>query len=486
MATIGRSFDILDKKIKTYNSSLRTSQNELKKLDKAIQLDTGNIDLVKKKFELLPNVLEDIQAKTEALRTKQKALNDDLEAGKISNSVYKNQMEKTNTELAKMEQQTIETQKAIANQNTEMRNANFDNFTAGLDKVKAGATAVSRAVALATAAIVAYVYKALEAADEVGKTAIKYQTTTDALQVQQYQFEILTGSADTYTDALSKVASFQSSIVSGRGAKYLYYLKELGMAEEDLEGKTSGEIYDEIFEALRGVTDATERATIAYGLFGDAGYDIATVAGTDIEALEALEEQLRENGIITEEQAEIAAKYADMLTELKTKLTSFALEILEWWDALGTTGQILIVTLLGIIIVLPKLIAGIQAVSVAMKLLNASGGQVLIVLTAIAISIIAIITLMNKFSQSTNEATDELTDLMNSLNGTTGDLQATVSGNNETITTSNSTSNIEATVDVNVSGDTAIDQTTATNIGAGLANNLNADILNYELGKLVK
>lgn len=486
MATIGRSFDILDKKIKTYNSSLRTSQNELKKLDTAIQLDTGNVDLVKKKFELLPNVLKDIQAKTEALRTKQKALNDDLEAGKISNSVYKNQMEKTNTELEKMETKTIDTQKAIANQNTEMRNANFDNFTAGLDKVKAGATAVSRAVALATAAIVAYVYSALTTADELAKTATKYNITTEALQIQQYTYEKVTGSADTYTDALSTLATMQSAIVRGAGSKYIYYLNQLGIATDDIGDKTTAEIYSEIFDALSELTDETERATVAYGLFGDTGLDVATIAAMTTDELQALEDELINIGIITDEQAAIAEAYADMLTELKTKLTSFALEILEWWDSLGSAGQILIVTLLGIIIVLPKLIAGIQAVSVAMKLMNASGGQVLLILSAIAIAIIAITTLMNKFSQSTNEATDELTDLMNSLNGTTGDLQATVSGNNETITTSNSTSNIEATVDVNVSGDTAIDETTATNIGAGLANNLNADILNYELGKLVK
>lgn len=486
MATIGRSFDILDKKIKTYNTSLRTSQKELNALDKALNLDSGNIDAVRKKFELLPKVLKDIQEKTDTLRKKQQALNEDLADGKISNSTYKTQMEKTNSELEKLEQKSKDVQTALSNQNSEMRNAQFDNFISGLDTVKAKLETLSKITLVATAALVAYVYSALETADEIGKTAEKYNVTVEALQKQQYYFEILTGSSDTYTDALSKVASFQSSIVSGRGAKYLYYLKELGMAEEDLEGKTSGEIYEEIFAALSEVTDETERATIAYGLFGDTGLDVATIAGSTTEQLEALAEQLENTGIITDEQAAIAAEYADKISVIKNQLVSFALEILEWWDSLGTSGQILIVTLLGIIIVLPKLIAGIQAVATAMKLLNASGGQVLLILSAIAISIIAIITLMNKLTNSTNETVDEVNSLLESINGATDDLSADVSSNNETITTSNNTSYIDGDINVNVTGDTAVDKENATYIGESLSESLTADLLNYELGKLVK
>ncbi len=486
MATIGRSFDILDKKIKTYNASLRTSQKELNTLDKALKLDSGNIDAVRKKFELLPNVLKDIQSKTDALRAKQKALNEDLNNGKITNSTYKSQMEKTTAELAKMEAQSKEVQTALSNQNAEMRNANYDNFISGLDTVKSKLETLSKVTLVATAALVAYVYKALEAADEIGKTAEKYNTTVEALQVQQYYYEILTGSADTYTSALSTVATMQTSIARGAGSKYLYYLNQLGIASEDLENKSSTEIYDEIYAALSGVTDETERATIAYGLFGDAGYDISTVAGQTEEALAELEQQLYDTGIITDEQAAIAAEYADKITVLKNQLTSFALEILTWWDALGTTGQVLLVTILGIIIILPKLVAGIQSVAAAMKLLNASGGQVLLILTAIAIAALAITAIFKKMSESANETTDELNDLINSLNANVGDIQADVSSNNETITTSNSTSYIDGDINVNVTGDTAIDQENATYIGESLSESLTADLLNYELGKLVK
>ncbi len=486
MATIGRSFDILDKKIKQYNSSLKASQNELKKLDKELELDPGNIDAIRLKYEKLEKNIQDLQLKNSVLIQKQEALNKDFEAGAISNSVYQRQLLKTNVDLEKVELQTKQTTIALALKNAELKKANFTNFTKGLDKVAAGAEKVSRTVSVATAAIVAYVYASIKVADVLTDDANKFDTTVEALQLQRYAYDRVTGSAESYEKTLQSLGSMMSSIASGRGAKYLYYLKQLGIEEDNLKGKTSGKQYEIIFESLKKVTDEALRTEIALGLFGDTGRDVANMASATSEELDKLYDELKANGLITAEQSELAGEYVDKLDLLKRRLIETAVDILGWWDSLGKTGQMLIVTLLGLIIVLPKLVLGIKTVSTAIQVMQMTTAPTILIFAAIASAVLLLIGVFQQLRKETNETTESLNEMLKEVNAVGGDLNASLNTNNNVISESNSTRKIDANVDVNVRGNTAIDNETANNIGNSLGSQLNSDILNYELGKLVK
>ena len=92
MATIGRSFDELDKKIKQFNSEIKTSKSEVRDLDKSLKLNPGNVDAVRKKYAALSTQLQANTQKLTALKQKQSDLNRDLSSGAISQQTYEREL----------------------------------------------------------------------------------------------------------------------------------------------------------------------------------------------------------------------------------------------------------------------------------------------------------------------------------------------------------------------------------------------------------
>jgi len=93
--TIGRSFDTLNDRIKSFNKELKTSTQETRALDRAIRLDPSNVELVTQKYESLGNQLNLTRQKSEALAQQKTALAQDLESGVIKTTAeYEKELEK--------------------------------------------------------------------------------------------------------------------------------------------------------------------------------------------------------------------------------------------------------------------------------------------------------------------------------------------------------------------------------------------------------
>lgn len=132
MAVIGRSFDELEQKIRRFNSELKSSQVELRAVDKALALDPHNIDMVRNRYALFESQLVLNTDKAEALRQRIAALKMELDNGTISQSNY-------DTELKTLEQQSrlteIEISKlegAISRQNQTVGKTQFNSMTEGM------------------------------------------------------------------------------------------------------------------------------------------------------------------------------------------------------------------------------------------------------------------------------------------------------------------------------------------------------------------
>ena len=328
MAKIGRSFDELDQKIKQFNTSLKDADKQVKTLDKSLKLNPGNVDTVRQKYTLLSQNLQTNAQKIAALQEKQKRLTADYEAGAITQDTYNRQLAKTAQELEKAERETEELNVQLQQQNAAIRDAKFTNLTDGLTKVENVANKASVATLAVVAALTALVASAITAGDELSDTATHFGTSVEELQLWQNRLGMLAKDQEAYTKSLEKVGSVLTSITAGRGARYLTYLEKLGIAQEDLNGKSNGEVFDMIYNGLRNVTDATDRATIAQGLLGDTGLEIAVIAGTEQESINALDEALIANGIITSEQAKYADEAANKMLALKQQFQANSMELM--------------------------------------------------------------------------------------------------------------------------------------------------------------
>jgi hypothetical protein len=528
---IGRSFDELNSKIKTLNSNLKQSEIDLKQINNDIKLNPGNVDAVQKKFKTLSTNLQINQEKLTALRQKQAKLNEAYENGEITQNSYNKQLVQTTEQIKTAEAQIEKLTTSLSKQNAEIRNAKCESLISGLSQVEAKAKALSVATLGVVTALTALTISSVNTGDELADSATHYGTTVENLQIWSNRLGMLASDEEAYTSSLSTVGSMMTSITAGRGTKYLTFLKELGIAQEDLNGKTSGEVFDLIYEGLRNVTDSTERATIAQGLLGDTGLEISVIAGTEQSALNELDEALLKNGIITTEQANVAdatankflalkqqyqANGAELLTSLlptietlvnflETSVIPIMSKVSSWLDSLSDGGQkALLVTLL-IVAVLPKAIAlgeGLVTVfqlitnatklqAAAQAVLNAVTSPWFWLILAISAAIITLIALIKKLTKTTEEASESSLSLLTNLSSVSDQLTSMTSdlevgGDVAYSTSNNKTIDINLEVTASSADGTAVSEQSAEYIAESLENKIKTDLINNELGAVIR
>lgn len=537
MAKIGRSFDELDQRIKSLNSNIKQTSGNVKALDKDLKMNPGDVDKVRQKFTLLSTNLQTATQKLAALQEKQKRLTADFNSGAITQDTYNRQLAKTTKEAEAAEKQIAELNRQLSQQNSEIRNAKLEKLQSGLNGVEKAASAVRNVVLGVTTALVAMFASAVKVGDELSDTATHFGTTVENLQIWQNRLGMLAKDQEAYTKSLEKVGSVMTSIIAGRGARYLTYLEQLGIAQEDLQGKSNGEVFDMIYNGLRNVTDETQRSLIAQGLLGDTGLEIAVIAGTQAGAIDELDQALIENGIITTEQAKAADEAANKMLALKQRYQATSMELMEsampafetlvellktavipvitkisdWLGSMNPAQQKFLLLLVGVALVLPtiiKLATGIVTVvkaitaakightaatygqAAAMGTLTAAAGPWLGIITAISLALLLLIKIIGWFIGASTDAVDSANGLLDKMNEV--DNKATQMGYDaeysaETTYDTNSHKTIDINLDVNASGDgTEVGRENAEIIADELEDRLLVDLLNQGMGAVVR
>ena len=535
MPKIGRSFDELDNKIKTVNQSIKETDSSVKSLDKNLKLNPGNVDAIRQKYTLLNSNVKNTAERLELLKQKQQALNNDFNNGTITQDTYNRQLAKTATQIDKTEKELEALNKQLERQNADIRQAKFNNLTSGLTKVEGVAKKASVAVLAVGAAIVAMVKSSITTGDELSDLATKYQTTAENIQIWRNRLTLLASDENAYVSSLATVGSMLTSITAGRGARYLKYLNELGIAQEDLTNKTNAEVFELIYQGLRNVSDETERAIIAQGLLGDTGLEIATIARTDLEELTAYDEELIRNGIISSEQAAIADGAANKLAQLKMQFQANSAELMtalmpafealinlfnttllpiisniaSRFASLNSEQQKSALRLIALIILLPKLVAMIKGIVSIMNLLTAAKTANTVathaqtaataalntvmtpwlgIITAISMALLVLCQILSIFTGRANEAINvgsQLTDTVDGLDTKMEEMGYDVEAE------ANSTYDVNrtATIDVNVTatGDgTKISDDNAEVVAKELEEVIITDLVNQGLGSIIK
>jgi len=500
MAEIGRSFSEINNLIKQMGAEIKKAKNEVSSLDKSLKLNPTNTDTVSKKIQLLEKSA-DLAAKRMA----------ELKAKKT-------ELDKTATENDKLNKEYVNLEKAIYKASNEMEGfknqidatnkaaatAKIDALNSKLEKTKTIASSVSKVLIGVVAALGAAVVGVVSIADELDDVSRKYQTTAEELQVQRNLFDKITESSDGYEQALKSLGSVMGSIAKGRGTAYLETFEKLGIAQEDLENKSNGEVYSLLFDKLQAITDETERATYAQVLMGDNGLNVALVAGTEADEIASLNAELEKNGIITSEEAAVAGAMADQWADIKLQFMQAAIVLMQalmpiietlfnfiesnimpalqnlfsWFNNLSDGSKKLIAGLILFLIVLPKLIAVTQGVAKVMGFLKlatygqaAATGALSIatiplqpILLAVAAALLVVITLIGVFSKSARDAASNALNFKDSLSDIAGEYSDIDSSMGLTATKYTET-NAKTTTDVNVkveaTGDSVISEENA-------------------------
>lgn len=123
-------------------------------------------------------------------------------------------------------------------------------------------------VSIGGAAFIRSADQALKSVQEIERSALALGETTDSIQELAYAFGQFNLEQDDVNDALNTLADRAQDAVDGtQGMIDDFGL--LGVTVDDLRGKSPGELFDTIAEAVAGIEDPTARSAAVVRTFGD-------------------------------------------------------------------------------------------------------------------------------------------------------------------------------------------------------------------------
>jgi hypothetical protein len=134
---------------------------------------------------------------------------------------------------------------------------------------------------------------------------------------------------DKFQTTMQKFAKNVGDAKSGTGTLTTILRKN---DRQFLKQLKTTESVDQAFEMyiarLREIDDPARQAALANAAFGRTGVDMLNIVNTSAEGVEELRKQMRENGVVTAEQAKKAEEYRDMMNRVKLTLASLAVDVL--------------------------------------------------------------------------------------------------------------------------------------------------------------
>ena len=316
----------LTKSLQEANTSINKTTSALKDVDKALELDPTNVELLAQKEALLNKQIEQTSEKLDVMRQVAEDANAALERGDITQEQYAQltaEIAKTEHALGELETEASGSADALEDTADAADNAG-DEAEESADAMEAlgnaaevaGEVAVAalEAVVVAAAAVgTAIVAAAVEAgtalvnatmntsalADELLTMSSTTGLATDTLQELNYASELLDVSTDTVTGSMTKLLKTMSSADSG-SASALAGFEALGISIYDLNGnlRDNEDVFWEAIDALGQIENESERDAAAMSLFGKSARELNPLIEAGSEGFRDLAEEAHEVGYV--------------------------------------------------------------------------------------------------------------------------------------------------------------------------------------------
>jgi methyl-accepting chemotaxis protein len=192
----------------------------------------------------------------------------------------------------------------------------LDSFSTGAKRVAKQAAGVL-GLAIGFDKLRTAVEGAIQRGDELGRLSDALQVSVKDLSQLQYaarandvDFKTLTGSISTFQKGLGQAANG-----TGRAQQAI---KDLGLDAKALAALPLGQQLDTVADALKNVSNPTQRARISLQLFGDAGLDLLPILSQGSEGIRKLREESDRLGFTLDESGAKKLSEADAAVKLLT------------------------------------------------------------------------------------------------------------------------------------------------------------------------
>lgn len=204
----------------------------------------------------------------------------------------------------------------------------LDNLDSQIGKVKAGL--VGLATALGARKIFNFVQDTAAAADDLGDMAERLNIGAGALQEWGYAAKLSGASAEDFQGSIGRLVRSVAE-AGGGSAEMSAAFRKLGVDVQDGSGKLRSveDLLPSIADGIAGVENDTERASLAFQVFGRGAQPLIPLLSRGAAGVEELRKEFRElGGGFSDEAVEQASEYADTLDRLEVVQRSLKSTIL--------------------------------------------------------------------------------------------------------------------------------------------------------------
>lgn len=175
-------------------------------------------------------------------------------------------------------------------------------------------TAIGTAIGGATTALVANAKETASYADNIDKMSQKMGFTAE--KFQEWDF-IMQHNGSSIEAVKSSMLKLDKALESDTDA-----WDKLGLSQEALMNMSADEKFEATVKALQGVSDETEKATIAQDIFGKSYQELMPLLNSSAEDVEAMKQQVHDlGGVMSDDAVKAGAQFQDSLQNLQTALT---------------------------------------------------------------------------------------------------------------------------------------------------------------------
>ena len=318
---IGGETTGLDKALNGVDKTTKDLQSELKGVNKLLEMDPKNVELVRQKEILLNKSIDETNKKLDTLKEAQRQMK--AKCVDENSEAYRDLQREIMTTERKLESLENE-QKQFAAQHSDVARVGKAWQDAGgkIKGVGQEMQAVSAACAGALAAMAGLAYKAGQTADDLNTLSKKTGLSTDSLQKFKYATDLIDVNLEDVAKGIAKVTKAAAADSKA--------ITDLGVKTRDSSGnlRSAEDIFYDIIDALGNIENETERDAKANELFGKSYQNLNPLIEGGADRLRELSKRFDELDLgVDQETLDRANELNDQIDTLKATAQQAALVI---------------------------------------------------------------------------------------------------------------------------------------------------------------
>lgn len=413
----------LSKALKNVNGEIRDTQKQLKDVERLLKLDPGNTELLRQKYQLLNQSIEQTEIKLDALKQAEKEVQKQFEKGDASEAQYnaikreiestqinlrnmKSEAEKTDKAIREIDEKPIEeVKKAADDAEDSLKDAGKEASNFG-DYLKANAiTEGAKAIASGIKDIAEESKELISDLSRLEQNAKENAVSVDTAKKAWREFTIQSGEADSAIEGVSNLlqagfteSNLQKAVegLAGAAQRFPDTLKIESLADSLQETMQTGtatgqfaELLDRIgygadnfSEKLEKCTTNAEKQNLALEVLASEGLN------KSYEEWKKNNEALYENNEANLQLQEQLAQLGEKIMPLITQIIDGVAQLLEWFNGLDSDTQTLILTVIGLTAAIGPLISVFQTLG---SIISFVAANPIVLLVAAIVGLVALI-----------------------------------------------------------------------------------------------